>query len=455
MAPAGVQEKCFATLCVRRNAMPIPSICLDGRLRQFVDAFGACWSRPQKRHFVTVLLGLLQSDEPRTLSGLRRQVAGGPSVASLSRFLARAPWSVEAVVQTWWQRFAAQLAPAVEAERQRQQANRPKRRGRPPPPVVTGYLIGDDSTLAKPKGRKMAGIGRHYSTTAGRQIVGHSLVQGLYVLLGRRCPLAPWLYRQQAVCAAEGVPFASKIDRMAEVLATFAPLPGTQTHVLLDSWYSAKRLWKVARARGFAITTGLKKNRALRLEDPTAERGWRWQRLDEYAATLSAEAYRQVIWPNQAAESDEPRWVLVHVVPTRVRKLYCCQVLIVRESLASPPRFWASSDLAADLAELLRHVGARWTIEVLFGETKDLLGLDQYQVLSATALLRFWTLVLAAYVFLEEEGERLQRQTGTPVSLGQARRAVQARHQEALVHWICDQRDHGRSAADINAALAA
>jgi hypothetical protein len=435
--------------------MPIPNICLDARLRQFIDAFGACWSWPQKRHFVTVLLGLLQCQEAHTLTGLRRQVAGGPSVASLSRFLARAPWSAEAVVRTWWERFVAEVTPLVAAEHERQRATRPRRRGRPPQPVVTGYLIGDDSTLAKPKGRKMAGLGRHYSTTAGRQIVSHSLVQGLYVLLGRRCPLAPWLYRQQAVCAAEGLPFASKIDRMAQVIATFTPPPGTHTHVLLDSWYSAKRLWKAARARGFAITTGLKKNRALRLEDPTAERGWCWQRLDEYTAALPESAYQRIRWPSQAAAGQEPRWVYAHLVSTRVRKLSRCQVLIVRETLASPPRFWASSDLEVDLAGVVAHVAARWTIEVFFGETKDLLGLDQYQVLSATALLRFWTLVLAADVFLEEERARLQQQTAPPVSLGQARRAVQARHQAALVQWICDQHDQGRSAADINAALAA
>ena len=92
---------------------------------------------------------------------------------------------------------------------------------------------------------------------------------------------------------------------------------------------------------------------------------------------------------------------------------------------------------------------------MLFGETKDLLGLDQYQVLSTTALLRFWTLVLAADVFLEEQRARLQQQTPAPVSLGQARRAVRAQHQAALVQWICDQHHQGRSAADINTTLAA
>src|SRR5262249_22856280 len=165
-------------------------------------------------------------------------------------------------------------------------------------------------------------------------------------------------------------------------------------------------------ARGFAITTGLKKNRALRLKDPTTAQGWRWQRLDAYAAALPESAYQCVVWPTQAADGEAPRLVYAHVVSTQVRKLYRCQVLIVRETLESAPRFWASSDLEADLASLLQHVATRWTIEVLFGEAKDLLGLDQYQVLSATALLRFWTLVLAADVFLEEERDHLQHQTG-------------------------------------------
>jgi len=37
-------------------------------------------------------------------------------------------------------------------------------------------------------------------------------VQGLYLLLDRRCPLAPHLYRQEKVCQAEDVAFSSKIE---------------------------------------------------------------------------------------------------------------------------------------------------------------------------------------------------------------------------------------------------
>jgi len=64
--------------------------------------------------------------------------------------------------------------------------------------------------------------------------------------------------------------FQSKIDLMEAVIRSFEPVTGTLTHVLLDSWYSAKRLWRAARERGFLITTGLKSNRGHRVEVPTA-----------------------------------------------------------------------------------------------------------------------------------------------------------------------------------------
>lgn len=422
--------------------MPTPIVCLDFRLRQFVTTFRTCFTRPQWRYFVIVLLALMQCQEQRTLSGLGRQVAESTSLAGLSRFLAEAPWSAESVAATWWQRFRQQLAPRIEAERERLRQARAKRRGRPKTPLVTGYWIGDDSTQAKRKGLKMEGLGRHHSTTEGKRIVGHSLVQGLYVLLGRRCPLAPQLYRQHAVCEAEGVTFQSKIELMRALIQTFEPLPGTRTHVLLDAWYAAKVIWRTARARGFQITTGMKANRWLRVDDPSEAEGWRWQKFSDYAASLSEADYSIETWPSQT----EPRPVYVHTVQTRVRKLYRAQVVIVRESLSAPlseARYFASSDLTADRATLVAHLAARWAIEVLFADSKAELGLDHYQLMRATALVRFWTLVLTAYVFLDEERDRLARQVQHHVTLGEARRDVQARHRRQLIDWLFQQFRHG------------
>ena len=229
--------------------MPTPIICADPRLRQFADCFRSCFSKPQFQYFVTVLLALLLCLEAATCSGLQRAVCFGRSLAGLSRFLARAPWSPTAVAAAWTTRFRSQLAPAVATELARRKAARPPHPGRPPVTLVTGYLAGDDSVCAKLRARQpvrnanpqrrprpMAALGRHYSSTAGKTVQGHDIVLTHYMLLGRACPQQPDLYRQQEVCAQENVPFQSKIDLMAAQIRRFVPLAGTRTHILLDSW---------------------------------------------------------------------------------------------------------------------------------------------------------------------------------------------------------------------------
>ena len=85
---------------------------------------------------------------------------------------------------------------------------------------------------------------------------------------------------------------------------------------------------------------------------------------------------------------------------------------------------------------LLSHIGARWDIEVLFADGKEELGLDQYQLMSATALVRFWTLAMLAYVLLEEERHRLQEQWQRHVTIGEARREIQRRHRRHVLDWL-------------------
>jgi hypothetical protein len=416
--------------------MSIPIICLDARLRQFCETFRTCFSPPQFKYLVTVLLALMLCQETSTLTGLLRQIADGQSVSGLSRFLSESPWSAAEVAGAWVERFHEQMVEAVQVDHERQRHQRPKSRGRARKTVVTGYLIGDDSTQHKPKGKKMGGLSRHYSTTAERQVPGHSLVQSLYVLLGRRCPLAPQMYRQKAVCQREGVSFQSKVDMMEATLRDFQPVPDTLTHVLVDSWYTCKRIWRATRERGFLITSGLKTNRWLWVTDTQGQ--GHWMRLKEYAAHLSPEQYQKMAWPGQ----DEPRTVYVHVVRTRVRKLYTCQVVIARFALDCPlkaVRYWASSDLDANASTLIAHIATRWAIEVLFSDAKDLLGLDQYQLMDATAILRFWTLIMAAYAFLDEERARLQHEQPAHVTIGDARREVQRWHWRHVVDWIHQQ----------------
>jgi DDE superfamily endonuclease len=385
--------------------MPHPIVCQDERLRQYLQSFQALFSCPQYKHFVTVLMGLLLGESGHTLSHLHRAVAGKKSLSSLSRFLSIAPWDHQYINQYNFSRFCEMMQVKIHTERQRKFAEIKKqnRRSRRSMPLVTGYLIGDDSTMLKPKGVKMQGIGKHYSSTHDTQVNGHSLVQCLYTVLGRSCPLEPLLYRQKKVAEKEEVPFVSKIDLMIQKIQNFSPPSGTETHVLLDSWYNCKPIWKAARDREFKITTGIRRNRWLRVScEITSDtpKGWKWQRLDDYAASLSEDAYQQCYCPRNPKQK-----VWVHVVDTRVRKLYRCQMIILRKNLNDPlsaARFWVTSDLEADAQTCLNVISIRWDIEVFFEDMKELLGIDQYQLMTTTALLRYWTLCWIAFSFLAE-----------------------------------------------------
>jgi hypothetical protein len=145
--------------------------------------------------------------------------------------------------------------------------------------------------MPRPCTSATARIWKPWARTPRRPSVGHSLVQALSVVAGRRCPREPQLYRQKAVCEAEGVGFASKGDRMAERIRTCEPAADTHTHVLLDRWYSARRIWAAAKARGLRSSSGLKSNRSIRITDGQANGGWRRQDLKTCAGKLSENDY--------------------------------------------------------------------------------------------------------------------------------------------------------------------
>src|SRR6266511_292048 len=434
--------------------MPIPIICLESTLRQYAEAFRQSFTWPQFQHFVTVLLGLVLAPERRTLSGLLSRVAGVAFLSALSRFFSQAPWSTEKLAQAWLRRFRQQLAPAVQAEHARQGAQQPRRRGRCKSTQVTAFAIFDDTTMAKhlqgETDKRMAGVGQHYSSTAGQVVQGHSLVVGLLEVLGRRCPLPPMLYRQQAVAQTEGVAFQSKVDLVIAATQALVPVPGTSTHILVDSWYSGRRLWRTALGRGFTITGGIRSNRWLRLPDPQRPGCRRKVRLSQYLSELAPEDFVTVPWRG--------RQVATHLVRTLVYRLGACQVLVVKEhpdALTESARCWATSDLKADLATVASYGAQRWDIETWIEDAKELLGLDHYQVTWAEGVVRFCHLVASCYLYLDEVRAELVSQGQIGATIGDALRYQQKGQYHPLLEWLREQFTQGHSVDYVEALLAA
>ncbi len=410
--------------------MPKPIVCLSESLRQFLETFRGCFSKRQWKYFVIVLLGLIECEERRTMSGLLRGVAEHVSLAGLSRFLNRWTWSTAEVAGTWLLRFRQRLEPLVGSEHARLKALAPQTIGRPKKTVVTGFLILDDSVHVKPKGRKMGGLGNHFSNTEGRLVSGHCLFTGLYVLLGQRCPLQARMYCQKRVRQAQGQPFWSKIDLAVDEIEHFTPVACTQTHVLIDSWFHCKAVRRAVQKRGWQVSGGLKSNRVMRL---IAEDGAReWLALSEYAARLSKKDWSEVVWP--AAQGGQKMYA--HLLHSWVRKLGPVLLLITCFDPDQPlktVRYWGSTVLDLSAQSLVDILAIRWQVETFFEYEKDLLGSDQYQVMTSQAIVRFWTLTACLMAFLEE-----QRAIGPDPTLtcGEIRHRIQEDHRRNLLSWL-------------------
>lgn len=430
--------------------MAQPIIIQDASLHNFLEGFRDIFSAPQWKYFVTVLMGMIHCQASRTLSGMLREVAGWMTVGGVSRFLISPAWSVEGLAKARSAYFCAEVAPLIAEAHAQQRSQRRKQQGRPTTTVVTGYLILDDSTHVKRYAKKMGGLGWHYSSTDKRTMPGHSLFEGVYVVEGRQYPLSPQMYRQKTVCEREGVPFLSKVDLAEKVILEFDPLANTCTHVLVDSWYVSKRIWKAVKTRKWDLTGGLKKNHKLRITD--VEGNLVWVRVDDFADELANHAFQPVIWPNQ----DGGQTVYACLFRTKVKKLGACQVLIVKTNADDPgdkARFYITTRLADNLEQVVQTMALRWTVEILFANFKELMGSDQYQLHSAEAIRRFWALALCLYQYLDSLRHRLERLEKHHVSLGEARAWLLHRHEQLQLNWICSQAERGVKPARIKQVL--
>jgi hypothetical protein len=258
------------------------------------------------------------------------------------------------------------------------------------------------------------------------------------------------MYRRKGTCAAQGVSFASKIDLAYHDIITFEPPAATHTHLLTDSWYMARRIWRAARQRDWDVSGGLKSNRVMRLRATDGSHSW--LEVRHYAATLSADDFQPVLWPTQEGDKQ----VYAHLVKTWVRKLGPCQVLIVKLDPTDPlekTRYFVTSRLDDTLEQVVGHLSHRWIIETLFADCKELMGADQYQMRSAQAIVRFWALGLCLYQFLDDIRATHRRLWGERLTLGQARQQIRDSHQDELLDWLFQQIQAGATLIQIRQAL--
>jgi hypothetical protein len=142
--------------------------------------------------------------------------------------------------------------------------------------------------------------------------------------------------------------------------------------------------------------------------------------------------WQEITWPS--AQGGQTMYA--HLIPSWIRKLGPTLVLITCHDLDNPlksVRYWGSTVLDLEMQALVDILAVCWQIETFFEYAKDLLGSDHYQVMTAQAILRFWTLMACLRCFLEEQRNADPDQQ---LTCGDVRRNLQHQHRLNLLSWL-------------------
>jgi hypothetical protein len=363
-------------------------------------------------------VGLITCEGKRTITNLNatRLPEARKADSSLSRFAQQYKWSEAAIDQ----RRVGVVRAEIITWLHNREGDRP----------VTSYLIFDDSNHEK-TGDAIAGAGVFRSGSGykwGKKMVSSHLRVGAFSV-----PYWGDLYLKQEYCATHQLAFRTTTEMVRQQILAFEPLPGTETCVLSDSWFSGWPIISAVKSRedeGLYLISGLKKSRNLYRRDG------RKINLKTYARRLKWHHYVRT-WANG-------RCFYVHRYEGRVSRAGDdpCVVLICRMNLADPNDkpffiFCTRTDLTSQ--QIIVRYLKRWGVETGYRNGKQLLGQDEYQGRSIVGTLRHWCLGRVTYTYLELRRVRsLLAPQPEPAwrTLGDVCRAVKCEVVRELVDWL-------------------
>lgn len=250
-------------------------------------------------------------------------------------------------------------------------------------------LIIDDSKKQK-RGKTMDAVSWLYDPVACRNIRGHQYVQALIEFRDFVIPFGIHLYVKKELCKDLDVEFKKTTQLAAELISDFVAPKGVRVRVLFDSYYLCPVVVGACRRKGFRFFSTLKNNRNL-------FQNGRKLKVGKYGKNVfkNRRRKRRTYRKGKGVTYDyiDCQWMKVgrlgdlHVVFSRRKGDKNIIGLVTDE-----PRLSASGMLTA--------YSRRWRIEVFFKDTKQLLGLGQYQNASYKAAVTHLHLVCFAYALL-------------------------------------------------------
>lgn len=334
-----------------------PSI-VANNLKHFEEFF----SKPQLDHFARYLTGLIVSDN-RTVQGINDNFVFRKDQSNLNRFLTEANWD-EGKVERRRIELVKQNLKGMSAKK--------------------GALYLDDTLLHK-RGGKIDGVGRYYDPANKRYTLGHNLVTSQLTIKNRQFPLGLRRYQKYAEASED---FKTKIDLALELVEDAVAEGYPFCVVCFDQWYFSKGFTRRIEQLGKDWVTRCKANRKVVINNRRVS-------ISEWLKGLPAEKYRM-------SEIDGERYYCFQKVCLMSKQGWLKVIAYHKEKdLSDDLVILVSNRLDWDERKVIKIYQGRWSIETFYEDSKQNLGLEDYEMRKLRGITRHWYLVFLAYTLLQ------------------------------------------------------
>jgi len=252
------------------------------------------------------------------------------------------------------------------------------------------YLIFDDSKKKK-CGKKMDAVGKMKDPLTGEYIMGHQYINGGILFRGFFIPYCIRLYVKKEQCEELGIDFYKTTQFVAQFIREFAAPRGVKVEVLFDSYYLCPVVVNACQEKKFHFISVLKSNRNL------FKRG-RKLKAGKYGKNLFRRKAKKKV--TILKENGKARYQYVDAGWMSVSRLGELHVVFSRKKGKKKILGLVTDDPEFLAKDIIVNYDKRWTIEQFFKDTKQILGLGQYQNGSYRAAVIHLHLVCFAYALL-------------------------------------------------------
>jgi len=251
-------------------------------------------------------------------------------------------------------------------------------------------LIIDDSKKHK-RGKHMEAVNWIRDPLTGRNIRGHQYVTATIRFRGHTIPFGIRLYVKKEDCPELSVEFKKTTQLAAELISEFSSPQGVRVLVLFDSYYLCPVVVKACRKRDFRFVSTLKSNRNLYKNSRKLKAG-------RYGSHSLHHRGKKICRINKT--KGYVKYTYVDAGWLEVSDLGKLHVVFSRKNTERKVLGLVTDDAKLSARQMIQSYDDRWSIEVFFKDSKQLLGLGQYQNVSYEAAVTHLHLVCFAYALL-------------------------------------------------------